>query len=204
MGVDTHPTVESLYESGPLRGCPRSRAKTRVRHRSTISSRWARSSCSTIGTGEHPGRPPTWSTRTSNLRVHALRTVRGTLLRRTSPEPGAWPSRYRRAGSPSKQVEVVFRGICDECLAEEPVDRLSGRTSAPRRHLPVPTQTNAHQGRGNAWPDPERHPDPLEPQGRLRGPRARPTGRYLFLRPEGRRRGLPRRRRRLFRLGGGG
>jgi Fe2+ or Zn2+ uptake regulation protein len=31
------------------------------------------------------------------------------------------PSRYRRAFT-VEAVEVVFRGVCDECLAREPID----------------------------------------------------------------------------------
>jgi Fe2+ or Zn2+ uptake regulation protein len=31
------------------------------------------------------------------------------------------PSRYRREFT-VEAVEVVFRGVCDECLAQEPLD----------------------------------------------------------------------------------
>ncbi len=97
--------------------------------------------------------------------------------------PGPAGARQGRTrASTSHSAEVVFRGLCDECQ----------RASAVTK-----TNTISEQEKGtNNHASIEGHPDRGQPQG---GVRRREPGQppLPVLRPEGRRRGLPRRRRAL-------
>ena len=114
-GVDTHPTVESLYEA----------ARTEM---PTISRKTV---YQTVHDLEAMGEVELLDVGTGSIRVdpnveHAHQhlvctrcgTVRDVLLDIAELRV---PSRYRREFT-VEAVEVVFRGVCDECLAREPLD----------------------------------------------------------------------------------
>ena len=114
-GVDSHPTVESLYESA--------REEMPTISRKTVYQ--------TVHDLEAMGEVELLDLGTGSIRVdpnveHAHQhlvctrcgTVRDVLLDIADLRV---PSRYRRAFT-VEAVEVVFRGVCDECLAREPID----------------------------------------------------------------------------------
>ncbi len=118
-GVDTHPTVESLYEAA--------RAEMPTISRKTVYQ--------TVHDLEAMGEVELLDVGTGSIRVdpnveHAHQhlvctrcgTVRDVLLDIADLRV---PSRYRREFT-VEAVEVVFRGVCDECLAD-------GAASTPER-----------------------------------------------------------------------
>jgi Fur family transcriptional regulator, stress-responsive regulator len=114
-GVDTHPTVESLYEAA--------RAEMPTISRKTVYQ--------TVHDLEAMGEVELLDIGTGSIRVdpnveHAHQhlvctrcgTVRDVLLDIADLR---MPSRYRRQFT-VEAVEVVFRGVCEDCLARDPVD----------------------------------------------------------------------------------
>ena len=114
-GVDTHPTVESLFEAA--------RAEMPTISRKTVYQ--------TVHDLEEMGEVELLDVGTGSIRVdpnveHAHQhlvctrcgTVRDVLLDIADLRV---PSRYRREFT-VEAVEVVFRGVCDECLTGGPAD----------------------------------------------------------------------------------
>jgi Fe2+ or Zn2+ uptake regulation protein len=114
-GVDSHPTVETLFEAA-RREMPTISRKTVYQTVHDLES-MGEVELLDVGTGSIRVDP-----NVEHAHQHLVCTRCGT-VRDVLVEVGDLrvPSRYRREFT-VVAVEVVFRGVCDDCLAQEPLD----------------------------------------------------------------------------------
>ena len=114
-GNDSHPTVESIYESA-REGMPTISLKTVYQ---TVHDLEAMGEVELLDIGTGSIRvDPNVEHAHQHLVCTRCGTVRDVLLDIADLRV---PSRYRRRFT-VEAVEVVFRGVCEDCLAREPVD----------------------------------------------------------------------------------
>ena len=159
----------------PAPRCRRSRCKTVYQTVHDLEA-WVRSTLLDLGTGSVRVDP-----NVEHRHHHLICTECGAVRdvrRSTSPTCGARAA--PAAGFSVDAVEVNFRGVCDDCAATAVEPSCNSATDTPQGAPRMP-DLNGTQ-------------DPRQPQG---GVRRREPGQppLPLLRPEGRRRGLPRRRR---------
>jgi Fe2+ or Zn2+ uptake regulation protein len=114
-GNDRHPTVESLYDAARV-DMPTISLKTVYQTVHDLES-MGEVELLDVGTGSIRVDPNVEHAH-QHLVCTRCGTVRDVLLDIADLRV---PSRYRQAFM-VEAVEVVFRGVCDECLAQEPLD----------------------------------------------------------------------------------
>ena len=171
-GDDRHPTVESIYDAARAQ-MPTISLKTVYQTVNDLAA-MGEIVMLDLGTGSYRSIP---TSRTS------ITTSSAPTAARSATSPSTFPtSGFRRAsgaGSPSRRSRSTSAGLCDECVAQSHV--------TPNPPEPIDDHIRSTMSKL------QRIQDPRQPEGGLRGGEPGQSALPL-LRPEGRRRGLPRRR----------